>query len=691
MSGNYSSRSLMGFSVHQPALGAALQFFPAMGSVQLDEMIDAYIPGRVSILDKRTAVSLEFFDHTLQTGELFKFFLVYPAVGSNTASPASTMQDSGYGSSFNTSPVMNDSLWKQATNEWPFSSSSKKARIASKKTSSSSSSQGKADFSHIPGMKIMTKEGLDVTNSASRGCKTKEQRDHAHLMRIIKACDACKRKKTRCDPSHKKRGSSVAVSPEPKVSKKVKRTTAPSNQKSPAFKADIEFATTLDPTIPDPYFFDANFMTAPDQAMNDWDQYIKYDEDVNDVIPQDYDFFFDPAKYFSPKTTDSSQSASVSSSQILTPSQSQPVTPASGWDIGSGVDLVGPDLVGLGSAAQPTLPYLHRDGGVEVGNNYVDFALYSPGSSCLDDDTPLPQEVAASQGPDSQHYQQVFSGRKPDVRSSLNGGVAKSPQTTQARDLSTLETGHNEFASSGANSLFVQQGLVQTSDQAHADGSHNRDRGSQQPGRYASAVSSYNGLPPNPVEQRVPGATVIPSDTLQGLPPSSGLRDIGAQPGLFPVNGLLAACVAVGIKASVSVHGGNAYTFMLSLLPLLAVLSSFVAVTVCLCYGLSTTWSLVGGSTQSFVSASLLALTPIAISTRSQRHPVSCINKVDPFTQALSAARQMSGSAIDNVKSQIHAAHCGISNFQRMTQVELGNMSRLAHGNGLAPRMGMVY
>ncbi|KAK9424010.1 putative Zn(2)-C6 fungal-type domain-containing protein [Seiridium unicorne] len=689
MSGNYSSRSLMGFSVHQPALGAALQFFPAMGSVQLDEMIDAYIPGTASILDKRTAVSLEFFDHTLQTGELFKFFLVYPAVGSNTASPASTMQDSGYGSSFNTSPVMNDSLWKQTTNEWSFSSSSKKARIASKKTSSSSSSQGKADFSHIPGMKIMTKEGLDVTNSASRGCKTKEQRDHAHLMRIIKACDACKRKKTRCDPSHKKRGSSVAVSPEPKVSKKVKRTTAPSNQKSPAFKADIEFATTLDPTIPDPYFFDADFMTAPDPAMNDWDQYIKYDEDVNDVIPQDYDFFFDPAKYFSPTTTDSSQSASASSSQILTPSQSQPVTPASGLDIGSGVDLVGPGLVGLGGAVQPTLPYLHR-GGVEGGNNYVDFALYSPGSSCLDDETAQSQEVAASQGPDSQHYQQVSSGRKPDVHSSLNGGVAKSPQATRARDLFTLETGHNKFTSSGANTLFVQQGLVQTSDQAHVDVSHDRDPGSQQPGRHASAVSSYNGLPPNPVKQRVPGATVIPSDMPQGLPPSSELRDTGAQPGLFPVNGLLAACVAVGIEASVSVHGGNAYTFVPSLLPLLAVLSSFVAVTVCLCYGLSTTWSLVGGSTQSSVSASLLALTPIAILTRWQRHPVSCLNKLDPFTQALSAARQMSGSAIDNVKSQIHAAHCGISNFQRRTRVELGNMSRLAH-NSLAPRMGMVY
>ena len=43
----------------------------------------------------------------------------------------------------------------------------------------------------------MTKDGIDVTNSAGRGTKTKEQREHAHLMRIMKACDACKKKKIR--------------------------------------------------------------------------------------------------------------------------------------------------------------------------------------------------------------------------------------------------------------------------------------------------------------------------------------------------------------------------------------------------------------------------------------------------------------------------------------------------------------
>jgi len=49
----------------------------------------------------------------------------------------------------------------------------------------------------LPGFSIMTKDGVDVTNSAGRGTKTKEQREHAHLMRIMKACEDCKRKKVR--------------------------------------------------------------------------------------------------------------------------------------------------------------------------------------------------------------------------------------------------------------------------------------------------------------------------------------------------------------------------------------------------------------------------------------------------------------------------------------------------------------
>ncbi|ORY67454.1 uncharacterized protein BCR38DRAFT_301454, partial [Pseudomassariella vexata] len=199
MSCNTSTTPLMGFSVHQPGLGAQLQFFPEMGSKQLDAMIKAYVPGVASIQEKRAIVSMQFFEHTIQTGELFKFFMVYPTAGSATASPASSsaMHDSGYGSSFDTSPVISESQWAHSNNVSLASPSQGQARTSPKKAASSSAQPKANDFSHIPGMKIMTKDGRDITNSASRSCKTKEQRDHAHLMRIIKACPVCKKKKIR--------------------------------------------------------------------------------------------------------------------------------------------------------------------------------------------------------------------------------------------------------------------------------------------------------------------------------------------------------------------------------------------------------------------------------------------------------------------------------------------------------------
>ncbi|KAI0130583.1 hypothetical protein BJ170DRAFT_563837, partial [Xylariales sp. AK1849] len=381
MSGNVSSTSLMGFSVHQPAIGAPLQFFPAMGSKQLDEMISTYVPGPFSILNKRAAVSLEFFDHTIQTGELFKFFLVYPTLGSTAASPASSsaMQDSGYGSSFNTSPVMSESQWTHASNVSCKRSTHSKARSSSKKATSSTARSQPGDFSNIPGMKIMTKDGRDVTNSASRGCKTKEQRDHAHLMRVMKACDSCKQKKTRCDPSHK-RGSSAVTSPGSKAaSKKAKKAASPPAPKRNVFEVDMAI---FDPTKSEPQYLDDRFDTVADSTVDTWDQFIQYDEEFADVVPQDYDFFFDPAGYFSPTT-----STSTSPSQVLTPGQSQPVTPAG---------------VGVGSQ-QPTLPYLNP-AGLEVGSNYVDFALYSPGSTCPDDDLLLSKEVAALESSEHSGY-----------------------------------------------------------------------------------------------------------------------------------------------------------------------------------------------------------------------------------------------------------------------------------------------
>ncbi|KAI0447183.1 hypothetical protein F4803DRAFT_356785 [Xylaria telfairii] len=364
MSRNNSASSLMGFSVHQPSIGAPLQFFPVMGSKQLDEMINAYIPGDVSILDKRAAVSMEFFEYSMATGDLFKFFMVYPTLGSANTSPT---MDSGYQSGFTTSPVMSETQWASSSSHMVTPSSSKKATSAN-------------DFSNLPGMKIMTKDGRDVTNSASRGCKTKEQRDHAHLMRIIKACDSCRRKKTKCDPSHKRPAAGASSG---KITKKTSKNPRPAaappqiaaQQASTTFEFDqmlSESSSSLDS------FFTESLSVPTDGFSMEWDQFIQYDEEPSEVIPYDYNFFLDPAGYFSPASLSSS---STSPSQL-------PITP-----IDRDVHIT--DDTTVGHDHKPILPYLNP-GGLEPGDNYVDFNLYSPQSSCLDEELGLAKEVAAS-------------------------------------------------------------------------------------------------------------------------------------------------------------------------------------------------------------------------------------------------------------------------------------------------------
>ncbi len=366
MSRNNSVNSLMGFSVHQPTIGSPLQFFPAMGSKQLDEMIDAYIPGDASIPEKRAAVSMEFFEYAMATGDLFKFFMVYPTLGSTNTSPT---MDSGYHSSFTTSPAMSENQWNSTSSRVVSPSSAKKATASN-------------DFSNLPGMKIMTKDGQDVTNSASRGCKTKEQRDHAHLMRIIKACDSCRRKKTKCDPSHKRPAAGTSSG---KITKKASRNPRPAaappqiatKQASMSTEFDQIFSASSSSLNP----FAESLNVPTDGFSMEWDQFIQYDEEPTEAIPYDYDFFLDPAGFFSPATTASFSSSSTSPSQL-------PITP-----IDRDINIT--DNTTEGHDHWPILPYLNP-GGVEPGSNYVDFNLYSPQSSFLDEDLELMKEVTAS-------------------------------------------------------------------------------------------------------------------------------------------------------------------------------------------------------------------------------------------------------------------------------------------------------
>ncbi|KAI0848168.1 hypothetical protein F5Y00DRAFT_239273 [Daldinia vernicosa] len=447
VSGTNSSTSLMGFSVHQPANGAPLQFFPPMGSKQLNEMIDAYVPGDASILDKRATVSMEFFEHSIATGECFKFFMVYPALGSATESPSIALADTGYVSNF-TSPVMSESQWTQASNI--SSSSEHRAQKPSPKKTALSN-----DFSHLPGMKILTKDGKDVTNSASRGCKTKEQRDHAHLMRIIKACDSCRRKKVRCDPSHKRSSGSSAA----RTAKKTKKTAAQSVPASaPPPQTTLEsseqplYMPSFDITQVSSSSFDSGMSESLVDPIMDWDQFVQYDEEPIEAIPYGYDFFFDPAGHLTPTSSSNSYS-----------SPSQPITPAQTAGLENAA-------VGLTEDSQAVLPPYLNPGG-EAGNNYADFNLYSPGSSvCLDDDPSLSKEVAALPPPESSRYlenRQLFDidqDQDRDRDTQLGVSINADHQALLvSQEQASLPTGldtsyHEETSNAPIQSLIVAQG-----------------------------------------------------------------------------------------------------------------------------------------------------------------------------------------------------------------------------------------
>ncbi|KAI1108831.1 hypothetical protein F5Y14DRAFT_434516 [Nemania sp. NC0429] len=481
MSRNNSVNSLMGFSVRQPAIGEPLQFFPAMGSLQLDEMIDAYIPGEASILDKRAAVSMEFFEYSNATGDHFKFFMVYPALGSTSTSP---MTNSGSFSGFTTSPVISESHRASHSPRMVSPSSSKKATAN--------------DFCNLPGMKIMTKDGRDVTNSASRGCKTKEQRDHAHLMRIIKACDSCRRKKTKCDPSHKRSPASTSSG---KITKKATKNTrsaaAPPQRVTAQASISPEFdQILLDLATPFDSLFTESLSAPIDEFSQNWDQFIQYDEEPTETISSDYDFFLDPAGYFSPTATGSLPSSSTSPSTL-------PITP-----IDRDVNII--DNTAVGHDHKPILPYLNP-GGLEAGDNYVDFDLYSPQSSFLDEELGFAREVAAS--PIQSQYLGQQGRRRTDASPEAASSMMVFGSGNDAASIEPIDHYRQDFTSD-----IMGDGLYDTFNYMHdwsgstttADGMSN---GGLLDPQYASRSSDRQALPNYTV------ALSIANSVIEGVTP----------------------------------------------------------------------------------------------------------------------------------------------------------------------------
>ncbi|KAI3395466.1 hypothetical protein diail_1329 [Diaporthe ilicicola] len=380
-----SSRSVSaveGFSVYQPALGSPLQFLPAVGTKELDQLIGAYIPGSGSAQEKRATISMDFFEHSRQTGENFRYYAV--------VTPGATPE-----SADNVSPVMSDLSFYSSPSQAStpaVAPAAKKPRAASQKPVKTTTTT--TDFSHLPGMKILTADGQDVTNTVSRGCKSKEQRDHAHLMRILKACDACKKKKIKCDPSHKKRAASQVESKSeaPKPAKKSRKTSTPSpKEQSTVFTPAPESSLQIDGLG----LGSVDFSASMDEP---WDQYLTFnDEPINASIPQDFygavpedfDFFFGMDNSFSPSLSGSS----VSSAQPRTPVSSGVIPQTNDFTFNEDDAMV--FLQNADNSQEPTLPYLHSAG--QFGSNYVDFNLFSPETSFIDEEPRSLKSAPASQ------------------------------------------------------------------------------------------------------------------------------------------------------------------------------------------------------------------------------------------------------------------------------------------------------
>ncbi|GJC91085.1 hypothetical protein ColLi_13923 [Colletotrichum liriopes] len=433
---NNTAAALHGFSISQPFLGAALQFYPEMGTQQLDDLINAYVPGSGSILEKRATVSMDFFAYSQLTGETFKYYAVAGQSFSSTTSSAgsSPMQDSSCSSNF-VSPVISDWSWSQST---PSSASvSTPASVTheampskpSRKAASSAGKSQASDFSHLPGMKIMTKDGRDVTNSASRGCKTKEQRDHAHLMRIIKACDACKKKKVRCDPSHKKRSAaqyqSTSTSAAPgRLAKKVK--TSAKDLRVATERSPERYTAFAAPSLVSEQ--SAAGLEVPDMSIGlpeSWGTFVQFDEESIDFSPFNYDFFFDPAGHLTPESSQSPTTPSMVFFQ-----------PQGGVDTmqNPGISKPFPDELDVRPA---TLPYLDSSA---PANNYVDFNLYSPEASFLDDDVALLTDIGSAVDRDRGTLPQ-YSGLAQGRRSSSSPEADINPSSVASDDHVVIDYG----------------------------------------------------------------------------------------------------------------------------------------------------------------------------------------------------------------------------------------------------------
>jgi hypothetical protein len=291
-----STNRLSSFTITQPFLGAPLQFSPALGSQELEELIDAFVTGSASKQDKLSEVTIDFYNHAtvdLNTGALVRRYdvLLSSWTGNAFEQSPTQSQSSGFSPAIYTpsptsSAMLGDSGYGSISMTPP--NRARNARVSKKPRKETK----KAAEVRLPGFSIMTKDGVDVTSSAGRGTKTKEQREHAHLMRIMKACDECKRKKIKvslyqpdlgvqkltclqCDPSHRR--------PHTEMSRSSTSTTKSSSSRqnpSPSISTpSLSRETTRD-----------SQESLPSYGTNAIDDFVLFPEDTPSWNPTDMSF-----------------------------------------------------------------------------------------------------------------------------------------------------------------------------------------------------------------------------------------------------------------------------------------------------------------------------------------------------------------------------------------------------------------
>jgi hypothetical protein len=187
----YHKEQSSSFTITQIALGSPLQFEPALGSQQLDNLINNYVPGSAMPQQKRAQVVLEFLNSidTLSYTHPVSIRYRVPQVLTPQVMPRHSSMPSI------TAPSLEASQEFGTVKEETLTTS--KSTGSLKRSREEAAPPNASSAKRLPGFSIMTKDGIDITDLASRGPKTKEQRDHAALMRKLKACAACKRSKQR--------------------------------------------------------------------------------------------------------------------------------------------------------------------------------------------------------------------------------------------------------------------------------------------------------------------------------------------------------------------------------------------------------------------------------------------------------------------------------------------------------------